>query len=260
MAGDWIKLHRKLLQSSVFQNSRLLHVWIWCLLNARHQGGWADVDMELPRGSFACGTISAAAQLSMSRSAFVRHLDSLRKRGMLVVQADNKRTRITICNYDTYQSSENCERTATGQPPDNERTTSGQRADTKEEGKKERRKEVRTSVYSEDFTDFWTAYPRKLQKGAAWKAYQAACRRAKPGEILEACRMFSKSPQGKGEYCPYPATWLNGSCWEDDPKEWQGIIGSGNGQLSFEDEQRERERRLQKTRDLLAQCKREDTQ
>jgi len=139
MAGDWIKLHRKLLTSAVFQNSRCLHVWIWCLLSARHQDGWADIHMELPRGSFACGTISAANELGMSRSAFVRALDKLEECGMIARKADSKRTRITVCNYTTYQSSDNSDRTTSGQLADSDRTTSGQLADTKEERKKERR-------------------------------------------------------------------------------------------------------------------------
>ena len=40
-AGDrlagWIKLHRQLLDSLVFDNPDLLKVWIWCLLKASHR-------------------------------------------------------------------------------------------------------------------------------------------------------------------------------------------------------------------------------
>ena len=36
MAG-WIKLHRKTLDSKVFQNEKLLKTFVWCLLKASHK-------------------------------------------------------------------------------------------------------------------------------------------------------------------------------------------------------------------------------
>lgn len=33
----WIKLHRKLISSNVFDNEKVLKVWIWCLMKATHK-------------------------------------------------------------------------------------------------------------------------------------------------------------------------------------------------------------------------------
>lgn len=33
----WIKIHRKLLESNVFDNEKALKVWLWCLLKATHK-------------------------------------------------------------------------------------------------------------------------------------------------------------------------------------------------------------------------------
>lgn len=33
----WIKLHRKLLNSNVFKNEKLLKIWIWCLCKVTHK-------------------------------------------------------------------------------------------------------------------------------------------------------------------------------------------------------------------------------
>jgi hypothetical protein len=67
------------------------------------------------------------------------------------------------------------------------------------------------------FAEFWKIYPRKIGKAAAQKAYARACRAAK-GEsaVLDGLRRQSELLREKGEYCPYPATWLNQGRWADE--------------------------------------------
>jgi hypothetical protein len=77
-------------------------------------------------------------------------------------------------------------------------------------------KEKDTSV-NEGFDDFYMAYPRKVGKGHAEKAYRTACKKIKPEKLLEAVKIFSASQSGKDpKYIPHPATWLNGERWADD--------------------------------------------
>lgn len=69
------------------------------------------------------------------------------------------------------------------------------------------------------FDRFWSLYPRKQSKSAAFKAFQ----KLNPDEdllglMLDALVQQAKSPQWTkdgGEYIPHPATWLNGRRWED---------------------------------------------
>ena len=75
------------------------------------------------------------------------------------------------------------------------------------------------NIYSEGFLDFWNAYPRKVGKGAAFKAYQAI--KAKPPEavLLNAVARQAQSPkwhEESGRYIPHPQTWLNQRRWEDE--------------------------------------------
>ena len=82
-------------------------------------------------------------------------------------------------------------------------------------------KKLGEEVYSQEFLAFWRSYPRRVGKGAAWKAWQ----KANPTngvneEILSAVTAQSKSQAWKrngGEFIPHPATWLNQRRWEDDP-------------------------------------------
>lgn len=70
------------------------------------------------------------------------------------------------------------------------------------------------------FEAFWTAYPKKKSKGQALSAWK----KLKPDSslqamILEAIENQKRSPdwqKDKGQYIPYPATWLNAMAWEDE--------------------------------------------
>lgn len=69
-----------------------------------------------------------------------------------------------------------------------------------------------------EFDDWWSAYPRKKGKGQAVKAYRAARKKASAETILEALRSQRAHLTKEGvEFCPYPATWLNGERWDDEP-------------------------------------------
>jgi hypothetical protein len=70
------------------------------------------------------------------------------------------------------------------------------------------------------FDTFWTAYPRKVGKGAAL----AAWKKAKPSRetvdaILKAVEAQKHSRQwldSDGRFIPNPATWLNQARWQDE--------------------------------------------
>ena len=84
------------------------------------------------------------------------------------------------------------------------------------------------------FEEFWAAYPRKVGKQAAWKAWS----KLKPSAeltkaILAAVEYQCNCPQWQkdgGQYIPNPATWLNQGRWEDKlpagtPKGATGHLG-----------------------------------
>ena len=68
----------------------------------------------------------------------------------------------------------------------------------------------------EEFSTFWTLYPKKVGKGDARKAYKNARKRADAATIyagLEA-QAFLMAQKEK-QYIPNPSTWLNQDRWED---------------------------------------------
>ena len=87
------------------------------------------------------------------------------------------------------------------------------------------------SDYSALFDTFWQAYPKKVAKDAAYKAFA----KRKPDdkllkEILQAVELQKVSDmwtKDAGQYIPNPTTWLNQGRWMDD------VGGSCGGNSMF---------------------------
>lgn len=81
----WIKLHRKLLESMIFQNENILKIWVWCLLKASHSEKEILVGRQivsLKKGEFVTGRKKAAEELKINENTFytnIKLLERLRK-------------------------------------------------------------------------------------------------------------------------------------------------------------------------------------
>ena len=69
---------------------------------------------------------------------------------------------------------------------------------------------------NKDFDKFWEAYPKKKSKPVALKAWL----KHKPDieVVIKSLTIFKKCDQwtkNKGEFIPYPASWLNAEGWND---------------------------------------------
>ena len=74
--------------------------------------------------------------------------------------------------------------------------------------------------WEDRFAEFWAAYPRKVGKGEAEKAYKKINPSQELHEkILFAVQAACTTKQWRkdgGQFIPYPATWLNQKRWEDE--------------------------------------------
>ncbi len=69
------------------------------------------------------------------------------------------------------------------------------------------------------FATFWTAYPRKVNKPGALKAWQNKKLNDSIDIILAGLERWKGSRQwlkDNGQYIPHPATWLNQERWNDE--------------------------------------------
>ena len=72
--------------------------------------------------------------------------------------------------------------------------------------------------YSTDFEKFWTVYPKKTGKGAAFTSWK---KNGHPplDQVIAIIQLASRSPkwlEQNGRFIPNPATWLNQKRWDDD--------------------------------------------
>ena len=64
------------------------------------------------------------------------------------------------------------------------------------------------------FDQFWDAYPRKIGKGHARRAFERALLLTDLETMLSALEAYKKHKPQQQDFC-HPATWLNGERWED---------------------------------------------
>ena len=87
-----------------------------------------------------------------------------------------------------------------------------------------------TTTHATRFDAWYSVYPRRQAKGAAKKAFVSAMKSLTPRYeseeaafewLLAITRQFAESPKGRGDYVPYPATWLNAANYDDDTERWK---------------------------------------
>lgn len=82
-------------------------------------------------------------------------------------------------------------------------------------------KRLTANGFDHGFSEFWDAYPRKVGKDAAKKAYFKRHPDAElHARMLAAIAAQVRNPawlEEAGRFIPHPATWLNAGRWEDEP-------------------------------------------
>lgn len=81
-------------------------------------------------------------------------------------------------------------------------------------------KDANARARGPDFDRFWQAYPRRVSKGRAERAFA----KIKPDEQLmqaiiagvERAKTSDQWTRESGRYIPHPASWLNARGWEDE--------------------------------------------
>lgn len=141
MLIGYIALHRKTLDSSIFDNPHLFKMWAWCLLKATHTEHKQMVGLEeitLNKGQFVTGRFVGAKELKVNESTWYKHLKQLEKMQMISINSNNKYTVVTVVNWCLYQVDES--------KSNNKRTTKEQQKNTNNNGNNENKKDIYTLI------------------------------------------------------------------------------------------------------------------
>ncbi|WP_137843829.1 hypothetical protein [Microbacterium sp. 2FI] len=69
------------------------------------------------------------------------------------------------------------------------------------------------------FAEFYLAYPRKVGKEAARRAFDKAVKSVDPRMIVDAAHRYAADPNlPDKQFIPHPSRWLNAGRWDDEPE------------------------------------------
>jgi hypothetical protein len=115
-------------------------------------------------------------------------------------------------------------------------------------------KEEQSKEIDAHFVEFWNAYPRKLDKAKAFRAFKSAMKRAKFEDILAGVIAYRNDPTRNPEFTKYPASWLNADSWENAATPSQDSEAAERARIRREKEKAATERFLAEQQALEAQA------
>lgn len=77
-------------------------------------------------------------------------------------------------------------------------------------------------IYSDSleiqFDEFWNHYPKKVDKGAALRAFRKAAKTEELTEVIAGAKRYAEDPNlPERQFIKNPATWLNAQSWNNPP-------------------------------------------
>lgn len=74
-------------------------------------------------------------------------------------------------------------------------------------------------IYSDsEFDSFWNHYPKKVDKGAALRAFRRAIKKQNPDLVIAGAKAYAEDPNlPEKQFIKNPATWLNAEAWNNGP-------------------------------------------
>ena len=122
----WISLHRKFIEWEWFSDNNMVKLFIYLLLKCNHSAStWKGVSVD--RGQLITGLDKLSNDTKISIQTLRTCLSRLEKTQEINMQVTNKYRIITICNYDSYQDSQQATNKHTNkQLTSNQQTTNKQ--------------------------------------------------------------------------------------------------------------------------------------
>lgn len=105
--NGWVKVHRKIMKSTIWGDPLRLKAWIHCILSANHEDN--DVFMngnvvKVKKGQFITSNRKLQEEWGCSTNTVKKILNQLTDLGMIEYSTESRRyTVITLTNYEVYQ-------------------------------------------------------------------------------------------------------------------------------------------------------------
>ena len=133
--SGYLRLYRQLLDWEWFDNSYMVHLWIYFLLKANYQDSkWHGIDV--PRGSFITSLDSICKDTGLTVQNIRTCINKLKSTGEITIKVTNRFSVLTVCNYNTYNVQDSDANKQTNKQT-NKQLTSNQQATNKQSEEKE---------------------------------------------------------------------------------------------------------------------------
>lgn len=169
MSQGWIKIHRKIKESWIWEDKPYdrTHAWFDLLLRANHQDKKIMLGNELievTRGSFITSELKLSAEWGWSKTKLRCFLKLLQDDNMIEIFTDRKKTTINIVNYNVYQDIENQEKT-TEKPQENHEKTNKKpiKNTNKNEKNVKNEKNDKEIIIKQQIDEVWNYYVSKIK-------------------------------------------------------------------------------------------------
>ena len=185
----YIRLHRKFLDWEWYSDINTSRLFLHMLFKANWKPGRYQ-GVEVGRGEFVSSYSTLSEESCLSIRSVRTVLNHLISTGEVTVNRHAKFSVFTINNYSKYQDID----TQVDSQPTQERQSTDTGATTIEESKKEIKEEIKNkeNKYSAGFCAVWEAYPRKDEKGQAYRQYKARLNNGfSEDELLTAVKRYA---------------------------------------------------------------------
>ena len=183
------------------------------LLNASHSHQKLFIGgeiVECHRGEIVASLRQLSEACMMNKDSFRHFLRLLIKEEMVLCESHAKFTRITICNYESYQGSAHDVQTIRRQSADNDKNEKNEKKNVIDK----KGKVLTLAIGVEKFNTFWQKYGKKESRSTALKAWEKLSdeEQEKVLSTVDAYVAWKSDVQ----YRKLPATYLNQKCFNDE--------------------------------------------
>ncbi len=142
MAGEefdyrgWLRLWRKSINSAVFKDANLWHLWSYLMMRANYEERQLLDGRNLKPGQLVISNEKLAERFKCNKSTIHRRMKKLAKLGNIATHSATSGTLVTIVNWPTYNPPPDCYATAAATRPQHGRNDDATRPQPEEEVKK----------------------------------------------------------------------------------------------------------------------------
>jgi hypothetical protein len=207
-SSGWVKFYRSITKHWLWPKQRALtklEAWMLILLETNHEPERFNIGFsvyECQRGEKLYSLDTWAKMFNWNKSKVRRFFAMLQKDKMIELKSEQKTTRLTVCNYDIYQSVRHV----------NDTQATRKRHQYKNE-KNEKNNNI--NIIGDSFAIFWDKYDKKVGDKSKCEKKWNSLKQSERDKVLSVLPDWLKHIKDK-QFQPYPYTFLNQRRWEDE--------------------------------------------